>query len=283
MSEPSVSTAIAHLEREFNVQLFVRHHAQGISLTTAGRRLLGEVKDVLDRAEALYTAADELADAITGQISVGSLVTLAPMILPTLVQAFTSEYTNSRVVTSEDNQDGLIAALRNAEIDLALTYDMQLADDIEFKPLAELPAHVIVGEQHRFAKRKSISLAELANDHFVLLDLPTSREYFLGLFMQSGVKPIITSRSQSQDVVWAMVANGTAYSLRNVRPKSDRSLDGQRIISIRLKSDHAPLRLGIAALASIRKRRLVETFLHFCCARISNSDIPGMTDIGSIS
>ena len=35
ISSPSVSTAIAHLEREFVVQLFVRHHAQGLSLTPA--------------------------------------------------------------------------------------------------------------------------------------------------------------------------------------------------------------------------------------------------------
>ncbi|MBE7246969.1 MAG: LysR family transcriptional regulator, partial [Actinomycetospora chiangmaiensis] len=33
ISKPSISTAIAHLERELSVQLFVRHHAQGLTLT----------------------------------------------------------------------------------------------------------------------------------------------------------------------------------------------------------------------------------------------------------
>ncbi len=281
VSEPSISTAIAHLESEFNVQLFVRHHAQGVSLTPAGRLLLTETRDVLDRAEALYTAADELANTITGKISVGSLVTLAPMILPVLAQTFTSDNAQTRVVTSEDNQDGLIAALRNADIDVALTYDMQLPDDIEFTSLADLPAHVIVGASHRLAKRKNVKLTELATDPYVLLDLPTSREYFFSLFRQAGVKPMIASRSQSQDVVWATVANSNAYSLRNVRPRTNCALDGQPIISIPLAGDHAPLHLGIAVLAGIRKRTLVETFQRFCCARITNSNIPGMTEIGS--
>lgn len=40
ISQPSISTAISHLEREFGVQLFVRHHAQGLSLTPAGHKIL---------------------------------------------------------------------------------------------------------------------------------------------------------------------------------------------------------------------------------------------------
>jgi len=33
ISQPSISAAITHLEAEFGVQLFIRHHAQGLSLT----------------------------------------------------------------------------------------------------------------------------------------------------------------------------------------------------------------------------------------------------------
>lgn len=30
ISQPSISAAISHLEAEFGVQLFIRHHAQGL-------------------------------------------------------------------------------------------------------------------------------------------------------------------------------------------------------------------------------------------------------------
>src|SRR5450631_4892741 len=33
ISQPAISTAISHIERELDVQLFLRHHAQGLSLT----------------------------------------------------------------------------------------------------------------------------------------------------------------------------------------------------------------------------------------------------------
>jgi DNA-binding transcriptional LysR family regulator len=38
VSSPSISAAISQLEQEFGLQLFVRRHAQGLSLTEGGRQ-----------------------------------------------------------------------------------------------------------------------------------------------------------------------------------------------------------------------------------------------------
>ena len=38
ISAPSISSAITQLESEFGVQLFVRQHAQGLTLTSTGQR-----------------------------------------------------------------------------------------------------------------------------------------------------------------------------------------------------------------------------------------------------
>jgi len=56
ISQPAISTAISHIERELDVQLFLRHHAQGLSLTPAGRALLREAKQLLKQAEGLCGA-----------------------------------------------------------------------------------------------------------------------------------------------------------------------------------------------------------------------------------
>jgi DNA-binding transcriptional LysR family regulator len=42
ISQSAISTAISHTERELDLQLFLRHHAQELSLTPAGRTLLRE-------------------------------------------------------------------------------------------------------------------------------------------------------------------------------------------------------------------------------------------------
>ncbi|MBR2689379.1 MAG: LysR family transcriptional regulator [Aquamicrobium sp.] len=276
ISQPSISTAISHLERELNVQLFIRHHAQGLSLTPVGRALLSEAKRVVGQAESLYTVAADTIGTVRGTLSLGCMVTLAPMLVPELSNGFVAAFPETTIRHVEGNQEDLLRGLRRSEVDVALTYDLQVPDDIAFVPLVSLPPHIVVAETHPLAQQSAVTLEELAEQPLVLLDLPLSREYFLALFMAAGVVPTIAARSAYPDVVRAMVANGAGYALFNVRPRSDHSLDGRKLVSIRLAGEHRPMTIGVATLASLAKSKLIEAFQAHCEARISRAYIPGM-------
>src|SRR5258706_2065635 len=69
ISQPSISTALADLETSFGVQLFIRHHASGLSLTQAGRDMLGRARDLLKNAEELQTAAKEMDGGMSEAIT----------------------------------------------------------------------------------------------------------------------------------------------------------------------------------------------------------------------
>lgn len=276
ISQPSISTAISHLEREFGVQLFVRHHAQGLSLTPAGHKILAEAKRVVQQAEGLYAAACEVTEQVRGQISVGSMVTLAPMIMPELAHNFMKTFPETEIRQFAADQGWLLGRLRHAEIDVAITYDLQIPEGVSFSALAELPAHAVVSEAHPFAHKPCVTLAELAQEPLILLDLPLSLEYFFALFFNEGLQPKIHSRSSHQDVVRTMVANGYGYTLANVRPRSDCALDGRRIVRVPISGNHRPMVIGTATLTNIKKSRLVEAFEQHCRESISSQYIPGM-------
>jgi len=276
ISQASISTAISHLERELGVQLFVRHHAQGLSLTPVGRTLLGEAKRVVEQAEGLYTIASEATGQVRGQLRVGCMVTLAPMIMPELAHGFTTAFPGTAIRHVVAHQERLLDELRRAEIDIAVTYDLQIPDDIDFMPLASLPPHVVVSETHPFARLPAVSFDDLDGQPLILLDLPISREYFLGLFLKEGGQPMIYARSAYQEVVRTMVANGYGYTLANVRPRSDLALDGRRVIRVRLSGEHRPMVIGLATLGRLQRSRLMEAFESHCRASISDACIPGM-------
>jgi len=280
ISQASISTAISHLERELGVQLFVRHHAQGLSLTPTGRTLLTEGKRLIEQAEALYAVASEATDQIRGELSVGCMVTLAPMIMPELIHRFTSAFPSTRVRQQEVHQKRLLYGLARAKIDIAVTYDLEIPDGIEFIPLASLPPHVVVSETHPFARLPAVSLRDIVEEPLVMLDLPVSREYFLALFTKEGLQPKIHSRSKHQEVVRTMVANGYGYTLANVCPRSDLALDGRRVVRVRLSGEHRPMLIGIATLANDKKSQLVKAFEKHCRAFISDAYIPGMVAPG---
>jgi DNA-binding transcriptional LysR family regulator len=165
------------------LQLFIRHHAQGLSLTPV----------------------------------FGCMVTVAPMLAPELAHSFTEAYPATRVRLVEGNQKELLEGLRRSEVDIALTYDLQIPDDIEFSPLARLPPHVLLSDIHPLAQRSALTLQELESEPLILLDLPLSRGYFLSLFMKEGLSPNIVIRSAHQEVIRTMVANGHGYSLFSAR------------------------------------------------------------------
>jgi DNA-binding transcriptional LysR family regulator len=276
ISPPSISMAVSSLEREFGVQLFVRHHAQGLSLTHAGRTLLEQSKRVLAQTEQLHSTAFDLSDQVRGRLAVGCLITLAPMILPELIHTFMGVHPTTEIHSVEGHQEQLLHALQQAELDMLITYDLQLQPQMRFRPLVSLPPYVLLGENHRLAKRPALTLEELENEDFVLLDLPISSNYFLSLFQAAQIEPKILYRSSSPEVVRAMVANDQGYSLANALPRSDVALDGRRLVRLPLAGVHRPMTIGLASLAEVQKSKLFSAFESHCCGMINADYIPGM-------
>ena len=276
VSQPSISNAIAHLEDLFQIQLFIRRHAQGMSLTTAGVQIMERAQALLRDADELKSFAGKLSDQIFGSVNVGCFIPLAPIVTPELCHGFMQSHPGVEVNVSEGNQAQLLSKLKKGAIDLALTYNLQLESDIAFTALAELKPYVLLAADHQLARKKSISLAELAEEKFILLDLPLSDAYFMSLFDGHKLKPRIYARTAHIEVQRALVAKGYGYSLGNVRPVNQKSLDGSDLRYVPLSGPNPGLTLGIATLANIRKTIVVDIFSQFCQEQISTEKIPGM-------
>ncbi|MFZ4214369.1 LysR substrate-binding domain-containing protein, partial [Pantoea endophytica] len=122
----------------------------------------------------------------------------------------------------------------------------------------------------------AVSMQDLAAAPMVLLDMPWSREYFLGLFSEAGVTPNVVMRSSSMETVRAMVANGVGFGIANVRPKAHLSQDGKRLIRVRLAGVNKAMQLGYATMAQVQQSRVVSAFAERCRMFISDQYIPGM-------
>jgi hypothetical protein len=68
-----------------------------------------------------------------------------------------------------------------------------------------------------------------------------------------------------------MVANGLGYSILNFPLKSTQTVDGGEFAIRPFKEELRAMTLGIARLASLEPRRVVQRFAQFCAAKISRS------------
>lgn len=264
VSPPSISASIAQLETEFGVQLFVRKHSHGLSLTAGGRVFLKEAARLLADADALHDVAGDIAEKVRGPLAIGCLLTFAQIILPALRRRFEESYPDVRVRQFERNQGQLLEMLQRGEIDAALTYDLELSQDMAFEPVMQLPAYVMLPPGHVLAGRESIAPEELVDQPMVLLDLPFSREYFLSAFQQKGLRPYIAERTGDIAVMRSMVANGFGYGIANMRPLNTMSPDGKPLVFVPLGGDIRPLTMGIAMPNAEHRTQTVQAFIQHC-------------------
>lgn len=276
VSSPSISAAIHQLEKEFGLPLFVRRHAQGLTLTRAGRRMMAQAKLVVEEAETLAALSDDIADTVRGPLVVGCLLTFAQLVSPGLRRTFEAAHPEVRVRQCELDQAEIFQRLRRAEIDIALTYDLDVPTDLEFLPLRSLPPYAVVGAEHPLAHRASVAIADLAEHPMVLLDLPFSADYFLSFFAGRTGKPLIAERTRDMAVMRSLVANGFGYSFVNVRPLNALSPDGLPLKFIPLDGALRPLRLGLLTSPNADRANVVRAFIQHCEQRNAEGDLPGL-------
>jgi DNA-binding transcriptional LysR family regulator len=271
VAQSSVSAAIAQLEAALGVQLLIRHHAQGISPTAEGRQFIERARSLLRNADELERFASELTEELSGTLHLGCLVTVAPLMMPRLGKGFRELHPSVALQMVEAGQQELVTLLRSGQLSVSLTYDLDLADDLCFTPLASLPPYAVFAADHPLAGADSVTMAELAAEPLVLLDLVHSREYFRALFSAAGVQPTIAHRSVHPEVVRTMVANGFGYTIFNVRAATGVALDGMPYATVPISGDARPMLLGLVRLATVRPTRLVGAFEQYCRAAIPDN------------
>ena len=277
VSSPSISAAIGQLEDEFGLQLFVRKHAQGLALTQAGRQFLVQAKEVLTQAEALNRLAGDISGTVRGPLAIGCLLTFAQIILPQLRRKFEDHYPDVRIRQFELHQQDIFDRLHSGSIDIALTYDLEITQDLSFVPLVALPPYAMVAEDHPLAGERAVTVAQLKDCPMVLLDLPFSSDYFLSFFAKAHVKPRIAERTPDMAVMRSLVANGFGYAIANIRPLNDLSPDGRKLRFIPLLGDVRPMTMGLAFVEGTDAVLTVKAFIDHCRAGITEAAIPGMT------
>ena len=270
VAQPTLSAALAKLEQQVGLQLFIRHHAQGVSPSPAGRSFLAEARNLLTHAQDLQRDTESMGTAIAGTLSLASFTTIAPAFVPQLISSFMAVHKAASVGLAEGTQDELFAGLRGGHHDLALLYDINMPDDLAVTALASFAPHILLPAGHRLTRLKKIPLAALKDEPFILLDITPSRTYFTRILEQAGITPSIAFASPSLEVVRGLVGQGLGYSILVTRPHGDHSYAGDAL-EVRTIADEVERGvIALAALKQMRKTRLVSAFETHCVEYFQN-------------
>lgn len=271
VAQSAVSTSIGNLEDSLGTQLFIRRRAKGLLLTASGSELLVRARSILNSVE---DAVDALRpESISGNLEAACYSTLAPFYLPDILERTAQEHPDLQLRVRDLGADSISDALVNHAIEVALTYNLGLDPSLHVETLATVPLYAAVAVSHPLASRSEVSLAELATEPMVLLDMPVSRDYFLNAFLDRGLTPVVGHRFASFESVRAMVARDHGFTLLHQKPALDHTYDGRMVHTLRLIDDVPGLDIVLAS-TDVALGRRARVFAEQCRRAVQTSGTP---------
>jgi DNA-binding transcriptional LysR family regulator len=166
-----VSHHVAQLERALGVSLFERGR-RPIRLTPAGERLRDHANNVLGTVAAAEEEMRALAGLGTGLLRVGAFLSACATFVPRAIGDFEAQHPKVEVRLHQEEPPVALPRLIAGELDLAVVFhehDEPSAPDprLERVNLADDIYRVVVHPQHRLARRRELSIADLSGERFV--------------------------------------------------------------------------------------------------------------------
>lgn len=166
LGQPALSISLRRLEQAAEAKL-VKRTPKGVELTAVGSALLSHVRRLRLARDDLKREIADLAHARAGQLRIGASPANSEWLLPQACSTLFREATKvTATVTVQDN-NALLPALRRGELDLVVIHIRQDSyPDIEQVLLREDEFVVYCSARHRLAKRRLITLQDLAQERW---------------------------------------------------------------------------------------------------------------------
>jgi DNA-binding transcriptional LysR family regulator len=170
LAPPSVSAAVASLEREFGTKLFHRV-GRGIALTEGGKLLLDEARTLVNRADAVKLAMREFTGLSRGRLEIKASQTIASHFLPSRLVDFHQAYPGVALVVSLGNSTQVVEAIIRGNIELGFVEgpEEELQDScLAVEMIARDDLVMVVSVNHPWATMEKLWVDDLTAGKWVL-------------------------------------------------------------------------------------------------------------------
>lgn len=211
-SQPTLSRAIARLERDLDVRVLDRL-TTGVRPTPAGELVVAAARDLTARAHQLRRDLDAALDPDAGVVRLAFLDSQATSLVPEVLAAFHAEAPRVRVELRQEPGHEIAGDLERAAVDLAFTMDRP-GPGYGWEALQEERLVLVVPPRHRLRGRRQVGLDELAGEE--LVTTPTGfghRRLVDGLLRTAGVAPAVALESEDLATIVGLVSGGLGVAV----------------------------------------------------------------------
>ena len=246
IATPSLSQQIKALERDLGLRLFERTPA-GATPTPAAEELLPLVRKALDSAADVASASLRIAQDRATVLRLGFLAFTLTADSRDLLTAFGREAPEVTVDLRQYEWDDPSAGLLTGETDAGLVRPPFTGTDrLRLLTLSWEAVLAVVAEGHRLAGEGGVSLARIAEEPFLEVDVVTdpvfAAAWYLSELRPDGMRPV-TSRAGTLEEWLAEVSFGRGVNLVPASLAVQYARPGLAFVPV---TDAPPSRLALA-------------------------------------
>ena len=211
VSQPALSQQISKLERELGQPLFERQ-GRSIRLTPAGQLLHSQAERILQLAEEAKKQITD--DGETGQICISAIPTIAPYLLPTILEHTKSLFPKANFVINEDTTSELLKRCSNGDVDVGILALPATSKYVTVEPLFEEELLVAMSAENPLSKKRQVTPADLdAENVLILRDTHCLAEITEPFCQSDKFQPVSASRIEQLTTVQMLISRGHGVSL----------------------------------------------------------------------
>ncbi|MCP4645113.1 MAG: LysR family transcriptional regulator [bacterium] len=204
-TQPAISQAVRALEEELGERLLVRQ-GRTTTLTQAGRILLEQADRATEALDVARARIQGLRELTEGELVLATSDTTACYALPDVLRAYRSRYPGVEVRIANRPSPVAAAQVASREADLAIVTLPVTHPKLESESLAVREDVAICAPGHALARRRRISLVDLAAHPLLLLDHGANTRSFIDAqFAEAGLTPRVSMELGSIEVIKRLV------------------------------------------------------------------------------
>lgn len=209
-SQSAISKMINDLEDEWKISVLERSKS-GVKLTSDGLKIFPYAKTVCEEYEKLQMQIDELNGLQSGLIRIGTFSSTATHWLPNIIKEFQKDYPNIDYELLLGDYTEIENWISEGRVDCGF---LRLPTRPEFdalyldsdRLLAVLP------ENHKLSKNKTVSVAELCKEPFMLLEKGAKAEVS-EIFENNNLNPSVHFTTWDDYAIMSMIESGLGVSI----------------------------------------------------------------------
>ena len=167
LTQPTVSEHVRALEDGLGVQLLDRL-GRGATPTRAGTLLLGYARRMLALAREASQAIEQFQGRVSGELTIGGSTIPGEYVVPELIGAFRAKYPDVRVCLLIGSSREVQAWVEDGRVEIGVVGAAPTARALEGRPLMADELVVVVGAEHPWAGRPSVSLDDLRAEPLIV-------------------------------------------------------------------------------------------------------------------